>query len=173
MKKETPFCLSVNTQNNIFLLNCSLAFCYHMSYYNNQTCICGKTKNHSEEVVLTTIQSLKNAFCQSVSAPLTRQAAAGTLGHKELALQLASACSSPPGGRGGSDRGIHSTGHRGWWNQTWQASCFALGGATRQPNTSATTWGGSVPLRQRELRSTMKWVKYRRSSITYGGETLV
>lgn len=33
-----------------------------MSYYNNQTYICGKAKNYSEEVVLTTIQSLKNGF---------------------------------------------------------------------------------------------------------------
>lgn len=56
------FCLSVNTQNNTLLLNCNLAFYYHMSYYNNQTYICGKAKNHSEEVVLTTIESLKDGF---------------------------------------------------------------------------------------------------------------
>lgn len=173
MNKETPFCLSVNTQNNIFLLNCSLAFCYHMSYYNNQTCICGKTKNHSEEVVLTTIQSLKNAFCQSVSAPLTGQDAAGTAGTQRAGPAAGICLLQPPRRPWGSDSGIHSTGCRGWWNKTWQASCFALGGATRQPNTSATTWGGSVPHRQRKLRITMKWFKYRRSSITYGSETLV
>ena len=58
VNKEMPSRLSVYTQNNTFLLNCNLTFCSHMSCYNNQTYICGKAKNHSEEVVLTTIQSL-------------------------------------------------------------------------------------------------------------------
>lgn len=58
VNKEMPSRLSVYTQNNTFLLNCNLTFCSHMSCYNNQTYICGKAKNHSEEVVSTTIQSL-------------------------------------------------------------------------------------------------------------------
>lgn len=136
MNKETPFCLSVNIQNNIFLLNCSLAFCYHMSYYNNQTSFCGKAKNHSEEVVLTTIQSLKNAFCQSASEPLTCQAASCTA-RAQKAGPAAGICSLKPHRRpGGSER---NTQHRaqGLTEQNLTASRFALGGTARRPQTPA------------------------------------
>lgn len=69
-----------------------------------------------------------------------------------------------------------NTQHRaqGLTEQNLTANCFALGGTTiRRPHTSTTIWGSSAqPAQVKEIENHHEVIN-RRSSITYGGETLV
>lgn len=145
-----------------------------MSYYNNQTSFCGKAKNHSEEVVLTTIQSWKNAFCQSVSEPLTCQAASCT--HCQDTKSRPSSwhlLTQAP--QEAMRLWKRNTQHRaqGLTEQSLTANCFASVGALRQPHTPTAIWGGTAqPAQVKEIENHHEVINMR-SSITYGGETLV
>lgn len=151
MNKEMPFCLSINTQDNTFLLHCNLVFCYHMSHYNNQTYICGKARNHSE-AVLTTTPSFKDGFLPKCIWAINLPCTAST---KQQAQ-------SQPHRRPWALKGERTARGTGADGTKSDSKLLCLGWYSRHPNTSTTIRGGSVQHRQRKgckLRITMKWLK--------------
>lgn len=68
-----------------------------------------------------------------------------------------------------------NTQHRaqGWAEQSLTANCFASGGTIRRSLTSTSIWGGSAQTAQVKEVENHHEVINRRSSVTYGGETLV